>query len=438
MTHLAGSLGITPSLMNPGQICQAIAPLAETLFPTPRIPIYRTHLNEGWIVFEESPNRLMTGLKKRTTLKSYHPSTPTTLYVDIPTHQESSIPSAPLRQTSSGELMGNPPERGDVPQSAGLMGKGKKSFLRPLLLGGRKKRDKAQAVGTPTNTRHQSRKEEIRKMSYNVIDTPHVQGGYEGIEDDYLHVEGTVESPYEETAFISDDPVPEWAPLAAKNDEKKKVSKRVVELGVEATAEVPSSPVAGGTTPRTPLTPVTFPINSPVIPSPVLSPVLSPILSPVSVPVSTPVTASMQIIPTESDARPRTIEPVTPMTPPIGIVIPVSPVISSAPSTPIPDTPVVALSRSAEREPSTRKSDRSPDHKRVRELKHIARGERESGRREAKGERESKSKQSKKIEAEISWLEQVFEDLPFGPDKNMVSPPYHFCYPRTCESQNEY
>jgi hypothetical protein len=35
----------------------------------------------------------------------------------------------------------------------------------------------------------------------------------------------------------------------------------------------------------------------------------------------------------------------------------------------------------------------------------------------------ARSSRSEKVEKEDTWLEVVFEDLPFGPDQNMVSAP---------------
>jgi hypothetical protein len=386
-------------LINPRQICQAIAPLAETLFPTPRIPVFRTHLNEGWIVFEESSILDVKPLKlaKRTTLASYWNSGKG-LNVNIPPEREGALPSAPLRQTSSGELVANLPDRRDPPSSARIeVKKGTKSFLRPFLLGGRKKKGEM-----PAAAMHKSRREEGSEV--------HAIGK---MVDEHLQVElDTPESPYEERALIDRDgseASPVWAPLAGK----KGVSKRVAEMRVDES--VPASPgVMTPTTAKVPLTPITP--NTPVSPSIVNSSIPSP--------VPTPTTAVIQLSPIEVEV-PLTPISIKPITPSLATTTPPSPIIST-PSSRKPTTPTGIIKppthkkRGHERDHDHhRHHHRNPDETSDERRK---RKDREHARREDRSEeRGSRSSEIEKVEKEATWLEVVFEDLPFGPDKNMVS-----------------
>jgi hypothetical protein len=300
------------------------------------------------------------------------------------------MPSAPLRQTH-GEPTADSPER-EVPSSAGIgTSKGKKSFLRPFLLGGRKKK----GVEIPAAVMHKSRKEE--------------ESAGEGLVDDHLQVDlETPETPYEDSAEISkyDDsqPSPVWAPLGKG---KKGTSKRVVEMQIEE--GVPTSP--GVMTPisaKAPLTPI-IPIT-PISPSNVLSPIL------------TPTTALIQLTPIEIDI-PFSPVPITPIT------TPPSPTESS-PGSPILTTPIVTTSQSSSHRESARHSDHGGDrlqqhHRKPEETsdERRKREEREHIKRKRGPEGERRSRSSRNdVEREDTWLEIVFEDLPFGPDKNMVSP----------------
>jgi hypothetical protein len=399
-------LGFNPSLINPRQICQAIAPLAETLFPTPRVPVFRTHLNEGWIVFEESSRTNVKPLRlgKRTTLTSYSNSDKG-LSVNVPPGEDGSILSAPLRHTG-GELGGNTPNR-EVPNSAETgASQGKKSFLRPFLLGGRKK----QRVEIPAAVMHKSRKEEE-------FDIPKSQVGYQGMADGRLQVDlETPETPYEDSAEISkhDDsqPSPVWAPLGKG---KKGTSKRVAEIRVDEGD--PTSP--GVMTPmsaKAPPTPTTITPVTPVSQSNVLSP------------VPTPSTAFIQLTPIEGDI-PFSPVPITPITPSPAITIaPLA--MRSTPNTPLATTPTIPTSKSTAQRESGRPSDLGGDrlrhhHRKPEETSDERRKRKERERRSergSEGEKRSRSSRSEDVEKEDTWLEIVFEDLPFGPDKNMVSP----------------
>ena len=319
------------------------------------------------------------------------------------------MPSAPFQ--TAGKL-GVKIHDGDTPISAGVgTGKGKKSFLRPFLLGGRKKKGE-----TPAAVMHKSRKEEE-------FDVPKNQDGFEGVVDDHLQVDLEVpESPYEETAFISEgdghrdgDDVgqdsPVWAPLAAKG--KKGTSNRVAEMRIDEV--IPSSPgIVTPNTPSIPLTPVT-PV-SPVSPSIVNSPILPPVPS--------PFTAFIQISPIEAQV-PISPIPITPITPSQAITAPPSP-IGSTPNTPIPITPITTSKPSTHRE-SERKleSGRDRHHRNSEETSDERRKRKEREREHSKRERGSEEKRSRPsrsdVEKEDTWLEVVFEDLPFGPDRNMVS-----------------
>jgi hypothetical protein len=353
-------------------------------------------LNEGWIVFEESSALNVKPLKlaKRTGLTSYSNSGKG-LNVNIPPGKEGSLPFAPLRQTSSGELVAGLPDRRDPPSSARIEAKkSTKSFLRPFLLGGRKKKGEM-----PAAAMHKSRREEGSEV--------HAIGK---MVDEHLQVElDTPESPYEERALIDRDgseASPVWAPLAGK----KGVSRRVAEMRVDE--GVPSSPgVVTPTTAKVPLTPVT-PI-SPVSPSIVDSPIPSP--------VPTPTTAS-RLTPVETDI-PLNPEPTTPISPSL------APPAPSTTSTPISTTPTTTNKPSAHRERGHergrdhhhRNPDETSDERRKRK-------EREHARRKEvfEGEMRARSSRSAEVEKEDTWLEVVFEDLPFGPDRNMVSPLFLF------------
>lgn len=329
--------------------------------------------------------------------------------------------SASLRQTPSGELGDGLPHNGESKSAVGTgtgRGKGKKSFLRPFLLGGRKKK----AVEIP--------KREEQEL-FDLINTPQdeKEEGYEGIVDDYLGIEVGPESPYEETAFVSDgkhDEVqasPVWAPLTGKG-KVNGASKRVVELRVEPGSKVIPPVVISPITSRS-LIPSTT-ATPRVFDSPVTSPVLSPTSS-----VLTPTTA----IPLASVEvqSPLTPIPTTPTTPSLSITVSSSP---ASDTTTVPSTPRVTPSEPS----SNRASHGDNNHYRNREKtseERQGRKEREHNRHEegkrSDSERRSSSNRStknEKDEKEDTWLEGVFEDLPFGPDRNMVS--HHFSLSPSC------
>ena len=359
-----------------------------------------------------------TVINKRTTLTSYRPSTPSgRLHVDVTKSQEGSMLSAPLRQTSSGELIDNIPDRGQVPQSARIGGKGKRSFLRPLLLGGRKKKDESINMVMPSAVNHVSRNaKEIDTSDSDMVDSPlaltQTPDGYVGILDDYLHVGQDMESPYEETAFVSDDTKsPGWAPLRGRS---KEVLGSEIEPGIDL-----SSSGATFSIPVTP-NPTDSPIAIPTIASSPDSPPPSPLVTPpATFSAPTPITAVVPITPETVETPSNPIIPMTPITQPA--IFPTSPSIAT-PITPVPDSPFITPVKSSfDQEQSMRSSEGKPDHNRVEELRDIDSAHRERVKRERRSER---ARTSRKIEPEISWLEMVFEDLPFGPDKNLVSPPY--------------
>jgi len=350
-------------------------------------------------------------LAKRTTLTSY--SNSGKVNVNIPPGRDG-VPSAPFQ--TAGKLGVKVPN-GDTPISAGIgTGKGKKSFLRPFLLAGRTKKGEM-----PAAVMHKSRKEEE-------FDVPKSQDGFEGVGDDHLQVDLEVlESPYEETAFISkDDGYPDgddvsqdspvWAPLAAKG--KKGTSKRVAEMRIDEI--VPSSPgVATSDTPNIPLTPVT-PVSTSIFNSPILSP------------VPTPTTALNQLSPIEAQV-PMSPIPITPITPSQANTTPPSP-IGTTPNTPIPITPITTRKSSTHRESESRLGHGRDRHHRNREETSDKRRKRKEHEREhskrEKGSGENISRPSRsEVEKEDTWLEVVFEDLPFGPDKNMVSASFFPFFP---------
>jgi hypothetical protein len=299
---------------------------------------------------------------------------------------------------------------GEIPSSAGIgTGKGKKSFLRPFLLGGRKKKGEM-----PAAAMHKSRKEEefdVQPIEQMVDD--HLQVEFEIPESTQEIIASTPQYEIDGNEHGSGEASPVWAPLAGK----KGVSKRVAEMRVDGS--VPASPwVVTPITPNIPLTPITS--STPASPSIVDSPIPSPI--------STPTTAVNQLTPVETDI-PLTPEPTTPITATLAVKTPPSR-IRFAPNTPMHITPTIPTSKSsAHREPS-RDSDHGHDRHHHRNPEETSderrkRKDREHARREegSEGEWRARSSRSQNVEKEDTWLEVVFEDLPFGPDKNMVSPP---------------
>lgn len=223
-------------------------------------------------------------------------------------------------------------------------------------------------------------------------------------------------SPYEETAFTSkhDDNAdgddggqlsPVWAPLNAKG--KKAVSRRVAEIHVDEI--VLASPG------------VMTPITSRILPSPVTPDTSTPPMatSPIPSPVSTPTTALIQLTPVDAaiPISPTAVTPITARPSPT----------RSPPQTPIPITPVVPTSTTRTRQESEKNREHGRDRHHHRH--HVEgsderrkRKERERAKRErgSDGKRRSRPLRSD-VEKEDTWLEVIFEDLPFGPDKNMVS-----------------
>ena len=347
-------------------------------------------------------------LAKRTTLTSY--SNEGKVNVNIPPGRDG-VPSAPFQ--TAGKLGVKVPN-GDTPISAGIgMGQGRKSFLRPFLLGGRKKKGEM-----PAAAMHKSRKEE----EFNV---PKSQDGFQGVGDDHLQVDlESPESPYEDTASPSKDEVggvgeasPVGAPLVKG---KKGVTKRVAAMRIDEVA--PSSP--GIVTPKTPN--ITL---APITPATPVSPLNVPS------PVPTPTTAFIQLSPIEAQV-PISPIPITPITPSQAIKTPPSP-IGSIPNTPIPTTHVIPAGTISSHRESERKLESGRDrHHRNREETNDERRtrkererEREHSKRErGSGERKPRSSRSD-VEKEDTWLEVVFEDLPFGPDKNMVSASFFPFFP---------
>ena len=358
-------------------------------------------MNEGWIVFEESSILNVKPLKlaKRTTLTSYSTSR-RRLSVEIPPGRDGTLPSAPLRQTSSGELVANLPDRRDPPSSARIeVSKGKKPLLRPFLLGGRKKKGEM-----PVAAMHKSKREGGSDVHSS-----------EKIVDDHLQVDLEIpEGPSEDLALTPNyhdggEASPVWAPLVGKQG----VSKRVAEMRIDEV--VPSSPgISTSDITNVPLTPITpsTPVSPPIVNSPTPSPI--PI----------PTTALIELTPLET-SRPITPVPITPITPSLANTIPPSPIISTS-SSPIPTTPTTTTKSSSRREPGHERDRDHHHHRKPNETsgERNKRKAREQARREdgSEGSR-SRASQSEDVEEEDTWLEGIFEDLPFGPDKNMVSAP---------------
>jgi hypothetical protein len=515
-------LGISPTLIDSRQVVNAIAPLAETLFPTLRIPTPRAFKGERWILFEER-GRQATGKgmdlvdaevgkaqeqetqrKKRnrkTTLKSYHPqsqspspytsisrsTTPPPLpsipptpktgglrKLRLPTSRPISsspfpaLPSAPLRKTSSGELVagielplphlsggGGSGGEGGQPVSAGV---GKRSFLRPFLLGGGKvwKKVKSDASDTAmqrnvlAELNHVQRHTEnpvLSKEKYRMVDTPvDAKPRSKGtpIGDDYLHVE-LPESPYEETAYISMDdhehetrgretkemtvqPSSKSLEIAVLQGEAKRaeaepgvmtpIPPRVARLRGDHTPSSPRGGVSRPGSPRTPITPGLMADQSPLTPTTVAP-------TPITAPLTPPSPAFTPTSPTSTPPTP--VLPATPITR-LEDPIPVQPTLRDR------DKPTEKRRHRTphEHESSSResrsRSKRSDDESRSRQHQHTDDGVRrhrhrdddDDERRRAKRHERQKSKRQIARVRE-SWLEVLLQDLPFGPDKQMVS-----------------
>lgn len=429
------------------------------------------------------PNDRVKG-NRRTTLTSYQSQKPFQqggLQLSIPTRRDG-IPSAPLRQTSSGELVDNLPiplpDEGQ-PVSAGVGSKAKKSFMRPLLLGKSKKKPTMkegversplhipEMRHPPRNDRHETR---VQKpdSGFQMIDTP--QQSSRGIKDDYLHVE-VPESPYEETAYISDNdhtaPTPGLSSRTIDGGvEAKEIPNEIVDLRVDlevkaltpvnatitpspspspaamngqgkvnpSTLAQPTSPAFGmdsllPLSPANEVTPTTAITSSPVPNSPRSAP--------------TPMTAIVQaspILPATPSISVSPLSPLTPLTPLIPtaehtspltpISIPLTPIDQTTKTASVPNTPLTPLTsisipiptthrQQVEEDSSKPKGSSSRDHA----PKDRPRIKDDNKPKRPKDKTSRKPRNSKILfEERDTWLELVFEDLPFGPDKNMVSP----------------
>jgi len=326
------------------------------------------------------------------------------LSVEIPPGREGALPSAPLRQTSSGELVANLPDRRDPPISARIeVSKGKKSFLRPFLLGGRRKKGEMPAAAMPKSKREGG--SEVHAIEKMVDD--HLQVDFEVPDNPQETIASNPRHDSDGNDDGSGEASPVWAPLGKA---KKGVSKRIAEMRIDEV--VPSSP--GFVTPNTPNIPLT-----PITPS---TPVSPPIVdSPPSSPVPTPTTGLIELTPEEA-SRPITPVPITPITPCLANTTP------STSSSPIPTALTTTTRSSSHREPGHVR-DRDHHHHRTPEESSDERRKRKEREREhikrerGSEERRARSSEIEKVEVEkeITWLEAVFEDLPFGPDQNMVS-----------------
>jgi hypothetical protein len=464
-------------------VVNAIAPLAETLFPTSRIPVPKTWKGERWIIFEErSPASIKSApisaspeeseaireqkkKNRRTTLTSYHsthpqtplrspqsqPRTPLHLPPVPPTPKSAGLrklrlapsrptsplppplPSAPLRKTSSDELMVNITLDPQPPKSAAAVS-GKKPFLRPFLLGGRKevipKPPDLPFPGRPAELRpilpelnHVQRPlEDFKPMTYpdskthaagyRSVDTHHNGTRVAAIGDDYLHVQ-LPESPYEETAFISEDdpPLPQ---LSRPSTAKQGVVTLQIDPAASMTVEV--KPQDGPEEAMTPVLPRvaqlrgSTSLNSPISPSP-----LSSSLERTGLESSTPTPTSR----VAEVAQSPSLSPTTP-TP-----TPATPLTSVAPLTPIiPPSPMTSAPRKERRERTERheRSERSAkESSKSRSTNKSSRTKAESRSHRHEREPTRVRTRSKPVPEEESWLEVLLQDLPFGPDEKMVS-----------------
>lgn len=484
-------------MINPRQVSQAIAPLAETLFPTSRIPIFRFEGKEGWIVFEEptptSPRGLILAKdqvkgNRRTTLTSYQSPKPFQqggLQLSIPIRRDG-MPSAPLRQTSSEELVEDlalPLVGQGQPVSAGVGSKAKKSFMRPFLLGKSKKgltmKEEVERsplripeLRHPPRTEHHENPSDRPESGFQMIDSS--RQAVSGIRDDYLHVE-VPESPYEENAYISDNddtaPTPGLSSRTIDGGaEAEEIPNQIVDLRVDLEVKAltpvnatitpsPSPSLAamngqGQVNPNTLAQPISpaFGIDSPLPLS--LASEVTPTTAIPSSPVPnssrsapTPMTAIVQVSPILPATPSRSLTPLLPLTPLTPLVptaehtppltpisIPLTPIDQTTKTASVPNTPLTPLTsisipiptthrQQVEEDSSKPKGRSSRDHS----PKDRSRIKDDNERKRPKDKTSRKSRASNTLsEEQDTWLELVFEDLPFGPDKNMVSPLFFF------------
>jgi len=399
------------------------------------------------------------------------------------------MPSAPLRQTSSGELVDNLPiplTGQSQPVSAGVGSKAKKSFMRPFLLGKSKKgltmKEEVERSPLhipemrhpPRNDRHETR---VQKpdSGFQMIDTPQQSG--RGIRDDYLHVE-VPESPYEETAYISDHddtaPTPELSSRTMDDGAKaKEIPNEIVDLRVDLevkaltpvnatitpspspspaamngqgkmnpnTLAQPTSPAFGldsplPLSPANEVTPTTAIPSSPVPPSPRSAP--TPMTAIVQVSPIFPATPSISVSPLSPLTPLTPLIPTAEHTPPLTpITISLTPIDQTAKTASLPNTPLTPLTsltsipipvQTAQKQQVEKDLSKPKGHSsRGHGARNRSKPKGEKGRRKSKDEKHRKSQSPKPPSAEgDTWLELVFEDLPFGPDKNMVSPLFFF------------
>lgn len=439
---------------------------------------------------------------RRTTLKSYHPQSPSpSPYTSIsrpttplplppipptprtgglrklrlPTSRPkssspfSALPSAPLRKTSSGELVvginlpliqphggGGSGGEGGQPVSAGV---GKRSFLRPFLLGGGKGGKKVKSdtsdmglqrpvLAELNHVQRHTADPVLSKEKYQVVDTTDgTEAGLNAtpIGDDYLHVE-LPESPYEETAYISTDdhgpetqgrrpqnltvqPGPKSLEIAILQEEEKRagaeptpmtpIPPRVAELRGDHTTSSPRGSRPGS--PKTFHTPGLMADQSPLTPTTVPP-------TPITAPVTPP---SPALTPTSPTSIPPT--PVLPVTPINGLEYPI-PVQPTSHDRDKPTetrrhrTPPEHESSSRESRSRSKRSDDQGRSKRPQRTddggrRHRHRDADDNERRRAKRHERGRSERQV-ARVQESWLEVLFQDLPFGPDKQIVS---HIC-----------
>lgn len=465
------------------QMAQAIAPLVETLFPTPRIPIPRVLNGERWIVFEViSPdNKPSTAVPKRqhkrnTLIGRPSPDPKNSSLPEISIETENKgvkplrlapsrrllprppLPSAPLRASSSDELVVDleiplPADLTGQPKSAG---RGKRSFLRPFMLKGKGKPpvDDQQhnvqdddeitrpglqfhhragiAAPAPAHTRNEVgedvsySKESPQELAQDrthlpmPVRDPHQpmvevrpirekvvfrSDTVSNILDDYLDDNSQIlESPYEETAFISGS-IPKQHPL------RDSTGPNPIERLTESISPV-------------------FDLESPIDETDTHD--RDEVLQEAEHHVSTSILLSQTPVGESEIESPQT--PVTIETPQAENESEPVPVSSPSPKTPERHHKDKDDSRHRT-ERSKRRSHRSKegvDLESGKELKKERRRDKliddERQKRKARQERDSsKQRHTSKREAKVEeqqWLEVVFDGLPFGPSGTTVSDIY--------------
>jgi len=320
------------------------------------------------------------------------------------------------------------------PNSAAAVS-GKKSFLRPFLLGARKKvtltAPDLPFSGRPAESRPvlselnhiQRHAEDFKSVSSptnRTVDTPRAGTRLAAIGDNYLHVQ-LPESPYEETAFASEDDPPALSQQSATLSSKRAMVKIGIDPAASMTVEV--KPQDG---PREAMIPVlprvaqlrgTTSSNSPISPSPLSSSLKSTGIDP-QTPTPTPTARLPEVAQTPSPS-PTTPTPGTPAP------APATPLTSITPLTPIiPPSPMTSPPRKERRERTERheRSERSAkESSKSRSTNKGSRSEGESRSHRRERDPTRVRTRSKPVSEEESWLEVLLHDLPFGPDKKMVS-----------------